>query len=262
MKNLSLYAAALCYFYKLSNCRKRKINFISLFGWACYLKISSFLFSLLHFYFIITTVNNRVARLKSENSAMKIEHFVAELVFAFPISLCVNMIYFLSLAALSHTHAQYAVIMLQFYFSASFLFFLAKGKFPSEFLFAFPALCATNSKSKLKIEETFPRKIVSRGARRWSGIFLVSTHADGAFPSNVFSRAQRFRPSLQFKTARWSNWTASHRISSRVSLSIKRRNINMFSRFDVLGWCSSRSILIEQCSSLWNTTKSSQADHV
>lgn len=132
-------------------------------------------------------------RERRQNSLMKIDHFVAELIgkrlFSFVFR--VNMIYFLPLA--THTNAMRAIYATIQNFSASFFFSqLRKTDFLAAEFFFFPSSMHHELKIKTERSNRFsPQNVSSCGARSDDRDFSCVETQDCAFPSGVCLILQR-----------------------------------------------------------------------
>lgn len=138
---------------------------------------------------------------------------------------------------------------------------MPKENFPDRLFGVFLVVFTTNSKSKLKIEWNFPRKMYQPSERRPNtiGNFSSVYTSRRCFSVKCFLQTQRFW--RERAVWRWSlTITFQLRIETHPRISLSTSQFSMCVHTSGV-WCSSRSILIEQCSSLWKT-KSSETDHV
>lgn len=172
-----------------------------------------------------------------------------------------SMIYFLPLFIFSLTDTQ-ALFYAAFLFSPSFFFISFKSKrifiYFSDFSSQF--LAPRTQNQNWTIEKFSPRKVYEapEADREFSSVYTCRR----CFLSNVFRKLRGFNGKNFL-------WRALKQLRPQPIVTFPCptiRNINISACGDVRAhkiFCSSRSILIEQCSSLRNTTESSESgDHV
>lgn len=205
-----------------------------------------FPFSCFTFIFIITTSNNRVAAIKKSRKILQwvSDHFVASS--TIPV-LFMSMIYFLPLA----THTKAMCLCFNSLFREFFLPFPKKENFLRVFFCPCSQFFAPRAQNQnWKIEENFPRKMYRRAAPEDDREFSCVYTRRRCCSVKRYSQTQRFEHDKFFLS-----WLRRSHFSPTPHHPPQRQdNINIFN----LSLCvhsewvsrSSRSILIEQCSSL------------
>lgn len=164
----------------------------------------------------------------------------------------VNMIYLLSLAT-THTRNERPI---DFCSNSIFREFFSSRELSFVPLPQFYAPRTQNQNWKIE-GKFFPAKCIAAPEER-SGIFLVCLHMQTVlFPSNVF-RKQRLRATSDRHCSAFRIAVEHGAEAHHVSFPRRHQHCSENKHVCVHKCCSSRSILIEQCSSLWDTTKSSQ----